>query len=331
VLLPVRDGRETLDACLDSLAAQTLADHEVVAVDDGSRDGSGEVLLARARVDPRLRVWRTPGHGLVGALSLALAQARAPLVARMDADDVAVRDRLARQADRLDRDRAVDVLGCRVALIARPGEAPGEGMRAYVEWQNAMLDHEAIFRDRFVESPLVHPSMAMRTRALRDLGGWRAFDGPEDYDLWLRALDAGLRFAKLGETLVLWRDGGKRLTRVDPRYAPGRFLALKLEALARGPLAGARPAVVWGAGPVGKAWSRALREGGHEVVAFVEVDPRKIGQRLHGAPVVSVEGARALRGPLHLAAVGRKGVRQSIRAEAARIGLVDGVDLLAVA
>ena len=238
VLLPVRDARETLDACLDSLAAQTLADHEVVAVDDGSRDGSGETLLARARTDTRLRVWRTPGHGLVRALSLALAEARAPLVARMDADDVALGERLARQADRLEQDPSVDVLGCRVALIASPGEAPGEGMRAYVEWQNALLDHDAIFRDRFVESPLVHPSMAMRTRALRGLGGWRAFDGPEDYDLWLRALDAGLRFAKLGETLVLWRDGRRRLTRVDPRYAPGRFLALKLEALARGPLAG---------------------------------------------------------------------------------------------
>ena len=67
------------------------------------------------------------------------------------------------------------------------------------------------------------------------------------------------------------------------------------------------------------------------MAAFVEVDPRKIGQRLHGAPVVSVEGASGLRGPLHLAAVGRKGARHRIRAEAARIGLVDGVDLLAVA
>ena len=57
-------------------------------------------------------------------------------------------------------------------------------------------------RDRFVESPLVHPSVAMRTATLRQLGGWRDFDGPEDYDLWLRGFDAGLRFAKLEETLV---------------------------------------------------------------------------------------------------------------------------------
>ena len=328
VLLPVRDAAATLGACLDSLAAQTLADHEVVAVDDGSRDGSGELLRARARSDARLRVFSTPPLGLVSALNRALAEARAPLVARMDADDRAARDRLSLQAERLERDAVVDVLGCRVRVVGGP---PGEGMRAYVRWQNALLDHAAMARDRFVESPLVHPSVAMRRAALEGLGGWREFDGPEDYDLWLRAFAAGLRFAKLAEVLLDWTDSPGRLTRTDPRYAPRRFLALKLTALAGGPLAGRRPAVVWGAGPVGKAWSRALRAAGHEVRAFVEVNPRKLGGRLHGAPVVTVAAAGDFRGPLHLAAVGQPGARERIRAEAARLGLVEGADFVAVA
>lgn len=326
----MRDAAGTLEACLDSLASQTLADHEVIAVDDGSRDASGEVLRARAGRDRRLRVASTPPRGLVGALRLALAEARAPLVARLDADDVAARERLALQAERLERDRAVDVLGGRVALAAAPGKRPGEGMRAYVEWQNRLLDHEDMWRDRFVESPLVHPSVAMRTETLRRLG-WRAFDGPEDYDLWLRAFDAGMRFAKLAETVVEWRDSPTRLTRTDPRYAPSRFLALKLETLRRGLLSGGREVVLWGAGPVGKAWSRALRAGGHEVRAFVEVDPRKVGGRIHGVAVVAVSEAAGLRGPLHLAAVGQRGARERIRAEAARLGLADGEDLVAVA
>jgi hypothetical protein len=330
VLLPVRDAAATLGACLDSLAAQTLADHEVVAVDDGSRDGSGEILRARARADPRLRVVSTPPHGLVAALNRGLAEARAPLVARMDADDRAATDRLARQAGRLEADAAVDVLGCRVRVVGLDGP-PGEGMRAYVRWQNALLDHDAMARDRFVESPLVHPSVAMRRPALASLGGWRAFDGPEDYDLWLRGFAAGLRFAKLPEVLLDWSDSPGRSTRTDPRYAPSRFLALKLAALRAGPLAGARAAVVWGAGPVGKAWSHALRAAGHEVRAFVEVNPRKLGGRVHGAPVVSVDGAAALRGPLHLAAVGQPGARERIRDAAARLGLVEGADLVAVA
>jgi len=330
VLLPVRDAAASLGACLDSLAAQTLADHEVVAVDDGSRDGSGELLRARSRSDARLRVLSTPPLGLVSALNRTLAEARAPVVARMDADDRAGSDRLALQADRLERDAAVDVLGCRVRVVGAGGP-PGEGMRAYVRWQNALLDHDAMARDRFVESPLVHPSVAMRRVALERLGGWREIDGPEDYDLWLRAFAAGLRFAKLGEVLLEWSDSPGRLTRVDPRYAPGRFLALKLAALEGGLLAGKRAAVVWGAGPVGKAWSRALRAAGHEVRAFVEVNPRQLGGRVHGAPVVTVDEAGGLRGPLHLAAVGQPGARGRIRAEAVRLGLVEGADFVAVA
>ena len=328
VLLPVRDAAATLGPCLESVLGQSLPEIEVIAVDDGSRDGSGSLLEERSRADPRLVVLRTPPRGLVAALNTALAAARAPLVARMDADDLAHRDRLALQVARLEGDPRVDVLGSRVGLL---GEPVRDGMRAYVEWLNGLLDHETIVRDLFVESPLVHPSVALRAESLRALRGWRAFDGPEDYDLWLRAWEAGLRFAKLPAALLHWRDAPGRLTRTDPRYAPERFRALKLEVLLRGPLAGARPAVIWGAGPIGKGWARALEQAGRAVRAFVEVDPRKIGATIHGAPVVPAEGALAFAGALHLAAVGQPGARERIREQAKRLGILDGRDLVAVA
>jgi hypothetical protein len=249
----------------------------------------------------------------------------------MDADDVAHPERLERQTRRLDEDSGVDVLGCRVELVSSPGTPINGGMQAYVEWSNGLLDHRSMARDRFVESPLVHPSAAMRRETLIQLGGWRGFDGPEDYDLWLRAFDGGLRFAKLSEVLLRWRDRPERLTRTDPRYGADRFLALKLNALARGPLAERRPVVVWGAGKIGKAWGRALLAAGHPLAAFVEVDPRKLGQRIHGAPVVAVAEAGIYHRGLHLAAVGDQAARERIRVEAARLGLADGEDLLAVA
>jgi hypothetical protein len=324
----VRDAAQTLDECLASLRAQSLEDHEVVAVDDGSRDQSRALLLHAAAADGRVRVLAQPPLGLVAALNAARRAARAPLLARMDADDVAHPERLALQRARLAGDPALDVLGCRVRVLGGRGNA---GMRAYVEWSNAALGHDAIVRERFVESPLVHPSVMMRASLLDALGGWRDFDGPEDYDLWLRACDRGARFGKLAETLLDWRDGPLRLTRVSPRYAAPRFLALKVEALRRGPLPPGRPVVIWGAGEIGKAWARALRALGTRVEAHVEVDPRKIGQRLHGAPVVAVSGAGAWPGALHLGAVGRPDARARIREAGARFGLRDGVELLAVA
>jgi len=131
--------------------------------------------------------------------------------------------------------------------------------------------------------------------------------------------------------LLDWRDTPERLSRTDPRYGADRFRAVKLAALEKGALAPGRPVVVWGAGPVGKGWARALRARGHAVAAFVEVDRRKIDQRIHGARVVDVAGAAALAGHLHLAAVGRPGARARIRAVARELGLREGDDLIAVA
>ena len=327
VLLPVRDAAGTLARCLASLAAQSLADHEVLAVDDGSRDGSGGLLEEAAQRDPRLRVRHTPPHGLVSALNLALSEARAPLVARMDADDWTHPGRLARQAHLLDQEPALHVLGCRVRAVG----SVGRGMRRYVAWSNGLLDHEAITRDLFVESPLVHPSVMLRTAALRELGGYREAAGPEDYDLWLRAAAAGWRFAKLPETLLEWRDRPDRLTRCDARYSPERFQTRKLEALEAGVLRARRPIVIWGAGPIGKGWAHALQARGHEVAAFVEVAPRKIGQRIAGIPVRDLAAARSVAGALHLAAVGQPGARTRIRRAARRLGLSEGSDLIAVA
>jgi glycosyltransferase involved in cell wall biosynthesis len=328
VVLPVRDAADHLEACLASLAAQTLADHEVIAVDDGSVDASPGILASFG--DERLRVVTQRRLGLVAALNAGLAVARSDLVARMDADDVAHPERLEIQAERLSNDPAIDVLASRVRLI---GGVPGgnTGMQAYVAWSNALLDHRAIVSDIFVESPLVHPSVTARAGLLRALGGYRDPDGPEDYDLWLRALASGAHFAKTPEVLLDWRDRPERLTRTDPRYGLARFRERKLEALLELLLPEGRSVVVWGAGPIGKEWARSLAGKGRRVAAFVDVDPRKIGQTIHGAPVVSVGAVAGLAPALHLAAVGDPDARRRIRRAAAELGLADGRDLVAVA
>ena len=117
VLLPVRDAASWLASSLASLARQSIADHEVIAVDDGSRDGSGELLEQAARHDSRLVVRHTIAQGLPAALNLALSLARAPWIARQDADDVSHRERFARQLAWLASHPDVDVLGTCVRLF----------------------------------------------------------------------------------------------------------------------------------------------------------------------------------------------------------------------
>jgi glycosyltransferase involved in cell wall biosynthesis len=329
VLLPVKDEAATLGECLADLRAQPLEDHEVLAVDDGSTDGSLDILQGAAAADPRVRVLRAPAPGgLVAALNAGLAAARAPLLARMDADDRCPQERLAVQVRVLDADPGLQILGARVEAF---GDFVGPGMCAYVEWSNTLLDDGALRRDLLVESPLVHPSVVARTATLRALGGYRDDGGPEDYDLWLRAAAAGARFGKCPEVLLRWRDRESRLTRRDPRYARERFFARKVRAVLEGPLREGGVVVIWGAGQIGKAWARALVGPGRSLVAFVEVDPRKLGQRIHGAPVIGLGDVPNLpTAAWHVAAVGQRGARERIRAEARARGVAEA-RLIAVA
>lgn len=327
VLLPVRNEERHLPAALDSLFRQSLADWELVAVDDGSTDGTAGILAEAARRDSRVRVLRRPPEGVAAALGAGLAACRAPLVARMDGDDICHPRRLERQTAFLREHRAVTVLGCGVRHFPRPSLQGG--MRDYEKWQNALLTDEEIRRDLFVESPFAHPSVLFRRDAVSAAGGYRKTAWAEDYDLWLRLAASGARFARVPEVLLFWRDRPERLTRTAPECTAEAFRACKVHHLRSGFLRGRNEVALWGAGMEGKAWRRALARAGIRVVRWLEVDPRKIGQTIHGAPVEPVTALRPGDG-LVLVTVGARGARSQVRAFAAGAGLTEGQDFLCV-
>jgi glycosyltransferase involved in cell wall biosynthesis len=321
VLLPVRDAAAFLPACTASLGRQTLGDHEVIAVDDGSSDGSPALLDAWAAGDRRVRVLHRPARGLVAALNDGLAACRGALVARMDADDVAHPRRLELQGALLARRPEVGVASCLVRHF--PWTRVGEGFRVYETWLNSLVEPEEIARERFIESPVAHPSTMVRRELLEAAGGWRDEGWPEDYDLWLRLAERGVRFAKVPRYLHFWREHGGRLTRVAPRYAVERFLACKAAFLISGPLAAARLVVVWGAGQTGRRLAKHLIAGGARPAAFVDIDPAKIGRTVRGVRVVAPETLPALlgSGTVVVAAVSSRGARALIRERLAALGL----------
>ncbi|HSH75733.1 MAG TPA: glycosyltransferase family 2 protein, partial [Longimicrobiales bacterium] len=329
VLLPVRNGATHLPEAIASLEAQTLENFEVVAVDDGSTDRTAEILGAWAVRDSRVRVLHQAAAGIVAALERARSAARAPYLARMDADDVCDRSRLAEQRALMEREPALVACGCGVAYF--PQESVRDGARRYEEWMNASVTPDQIARDIFVECPLAHPSFFIRASALERVGGYRDQDWPEDYDLVLRLWASGGRFGKVPQLLLRWREGPERLSRTDPRYAAGAFLACKVHHLRRTLLVGRAGVVVWGGGPVGKAAARALLGAGTRVIAFVDVDPRKVGQVIHGAPVLAVGEGVGIEGALHLAAVGQPGARERLRRMLGEAGLEELRDFVAIA
>ncbi len=254
VLLPVRNATPWLRASIESLSRQRYSDFEIIAVDDGSSDGSADLLDKLADSEPRLRVVRRAHEGLPATLQSALAIAQGELLMRHDADDLSCRDRLGAQVEFLSTHSEVDVVGSRVRLF--PDGAYGEGMRRWVRWHDSLLSHEAMYRERLIDSPLCHGTALIRRGALDRVHGWQERGWAEDLDLWVRMFESGARFAKLPRRLYAWRQHTASSTRTDPRYAHERFTALKRDALSRW-LHG-RKATLIGVGASLQRWEVAL-------------------------------------------------------------------------
>jgi cellulose synthase/poly-beta-1,6-N-acetylglucosamine synthase-like glycosyltransferase len=202
-------------------------------------------------------------------------------------------------------------------------------MLAYEEWQNTLVTHEQICADLFVESPLVHPTVVVRRQIVEAVGGYRDMGWAEDYDLWLRLVAAGCRLARLPDTLFFWRDRPERSTRTMSEYSGEAFRRCKVHHLKNGWMKGESAVTLIGAGKEGRAWRKVLSEVGVEVSRWVDLDPRKVGKILHGAPVVPEHEAAPGSGPM-LVTIGTRGARGQIRQWAAGRGLVEGVDFICV-
>jgi hypothetical protein len=192
VLLPVHDAERFLPEAVESILAQSFRDFELLAIDDGSRDGSAAILDEYARCDSRVRVVRRPHAGLIATLNEGLALARGELIARMDADDVALPHRLELQVARLDADptllcvscayEVIDAKGRRIDVVCPPAQP--EGILA------SLLEGASV---------LCHAAALYRRASVLDVGGYDASARlAEDYDLWLRLAERG-RLANLEE------------------------------------------------------------------------------------------------------------------------------------
>jgi len=195
---------------------------------------------------------------------------------------------------------------------------------------NSLVSNEDIRREIFIESPLAHPSVMFRKDAITSLGGYQEHGWPEDYDLWLRLYLNDAIFVKLPQVLFSWREHPERLTRIDGRYSVENFLRAKAHYLARGPLDGRDAVLIWGAGMMGRRLGKQLQRQEMPLVAFIDIDPRKIGSTRRGLPILPPEDLLSwwarFKNPVLLAAVGARGARALIRARLEGFGLREGQD-----
>ena len=196
VVMPVFNAGQFLESSIASVLQQTMDDLELIVVDDGSTDASAEILARFSAEDRRVRVHRQANAGVAVALRVGCSLARSPLIARLDADDLALPRRLEQQVAFMDGHPSVVLLGTCVRLLGRNGP-----FRTLCR----PADDESIRRALRTYNCVWHPTAMFRRDAYERVGGYRV-DLPhvEDYDLWIRLGEVG-QLANLPEPLVLYR------------------------------------------------------------------------------------------------------------------------------
>jgi glycosyltransferase involved in cell wall biosynthesis len=258
VVMPVRNGESHLAEAIESVRGQTLQSLELVVVDDGSEDDSAKIAERFAAADDRIRVVSQPDpRGISAALNLGWRLARGPYIARLDADDVALPDRLVRQADFLDQHPHVAVVGGAAIMIDDVGKrgrtvtyaTDADVIRALLPYRNCFA----------------HPATMIRRKAIEAVGGYRV-DHVEDYDLWLR-LAEHFELANLPDPVVLYRQHPGQVSLVAlEEQALRRLVVRKAAQLRRA--SGFDP--LEGADTVTSETARALGISGREVANAIE-------------------------------------------------------------
>ena len=203
ILLPVYNAKETLDRAITSLIRQSFTDWECIAVDDGSNDGTGFLLRQWADEESRLKVIHHRHSGIAATLNIGLDAAQGTWIARMDADDESLPHRFSRQVDFLRAHPEVGVISCLVEYVS--STTIQQGFSLYVDWTNSLRSSSDHSLNRFVESPVIHPTVLFRKEFIRKWGGYaHEHSWPEDYELWLRWIHEGVLFAKIPEVQYRW-------------------------------------------------------------------------------------------------------------------------------
>ncbi|MCX8156680.1 MAG: glycosyltransferase [Verrucomicrobiae bacterium] len=331
VLLPVYNAAATLRTAIRSICAQTFSDWELLVVDDGSTDDSAVITQQLALNDRRIRLLRRPHEGLVAALEAGLQEARGRYIARMDADDICYPDRMEKQVEMLDWDSELGLVG---GLVEYGGDAAAQrGYALHVEWMNSLSKPEDIYVNRFIESPFAHPSVMFRRNLIDRYDGYRAGPFPEDYELWLRWMDAGVAVAKVKHRVIIWNDSPHRLSRQDPRYTPEAFYTMKAFYLARAVkrLLQGRALWIWGAGRVTRKRAAPLAQQGLNIAGHVDVDPAKCQPGRAAHVTILPHQLPPPEAAFVIGYVGNRGARPLIREALGQRGFVEGRDFLMAA
>jgi len=279
ILIPFKNTASFLSECLTSIIEQTYSNWELIIVDDSSKDNSYGIVEQFALNEPRIKLLRNDGLGIIHALRTAYLAINGELVTRMDSDDIMTKNRLEWMVKALMKHGAGHLAVGQVSYFSEFGI--NNGYDRYEKWLNKLTSEGNNFSEIYKECVVPSPCWLVFKEDFDKCGAFQSGIYPEDYDLTFRFYEYGLKCIPCNHVLHYWRDYDTRTSRTSEHYAQNYFLSLKLNYFFKLDYNRNQALVIWGAGNKGKNIAKYLIEKNIEF-HWVCDNPKKIGKDIYG-------------------------------------------------
>ncbi len=325
VILPFSCPGSKLEDAIRSIIKQDFRDWELILINNNACEISAAVADWYTKADHRIKQIYEPVQSVAHAMNTGLCHAKSDLVARMDADDISLPERLHKQVAYMVANPETGAVATQTIFNSDIGNS--EGFSIYVEWQNSIITHREHYLSRFIESPLAQPTIMFRKELINLYGYYNTGNMPEDYELWLRWFEKGVRFYKIPRPLLQWNDHSERLTRTHKNYSIDAFLNIRYEYLARwlnNNIVDEKKIIVCGTSKNIIRKAKQLSELAVNIYGFTDVRPI-------ATPSVNFIPHRELTDPKKyfiLNLISKRGVGKAIKDHFGALGFVEGRDFI---
>jgi glycosyltransferase involved in cell wall biosynthesis len=310
ILTPFKNTEAYLADCITSILQQTYSHWELIIIDDASTDASYELVNAFAEKDPRVKLFKNTGNGIIDALRLALKHSKGQFITRMDSDDVMLPNKLAVLVHNLKTFGEKHVAIGLVSYFSADGV--GEGYKSYETWLNNLTKSGRNYDEIYKECVIPSPCWMVYKNDLMACDAFNPNLYPEDYDLTFRFYKHRYTCIPCDKVLHKWRDYSTRTSRTHVHYAQNHFTALKLHHFLAIDYKTEKTLTIWGAGTKGKIMANILIE---KNIPFEWIcdNPKKIGKAIYGKTLMEFQALSKLKNTQSIITVANKTAQKEIR------------------
>ncbi len=278
ILTPFKNTEQYLTNCIESIINQSYTNWELLIVDDSSTDGSYNLVKSFAEKDPRIKLLKNTGSGIIDALRLGFNESSGAYITRMDSDDLMPKNKLEVLLNNLLKHGKQHVATGLVNYFSKDGIS--DGYSKYETWLNGLTKTGDNYSEIYKECVIPSPCWMIHREDFINCDGFNPNRYPEDYDLTFRFYKHSYKIIPCNKLLHYWRDYQTRTSRTHDNYAENTFLDIKMHYFLELDYDKNRPLVVWGAGWKGKTIAKTLLK---KNIPFEWIcnNPQKIGKHIY--------------------------------------------------